>query len=402
MNSTTPILNSRLKGFKCICCEAVFEVGDYAEGCPACAKAGFPVSVAPAYASLPSVARAGTGCGMQRFAERLPYSTFHSLGEGDTPVASLDDLARELDLQSLHLKLESSNPTGSHKDRMTAQFMARAVDRKASVVTAASSGNAGASVAAYAAASKLRCVIVTTPKISPAWRRAIEMAGAEMHYVDDPLERWSFIRTKVREDGWISATNVLNPPTGSEPFGVDGYKTVAYELASSEATRAADLVLVPSARGDLLWGIYSGYRELVEEGVLSTVPRLIAVEPFPRVELALAGADWRGAFAGTSPMVSINGTTLAYQAVAAVQRSSGIAVSVRAELAVADQKLLARAGFYLELSAAASLSGLRQAVKRVKANHAVLIATSHGYKEVLSQDPAQQNPGWREEVSRGS
>ena len=182
-----------------------------------------------------------------------------------------------------------------------------------------------------------------------------------MHYVDNPLERWAFIRTKAREDGWLSATNVLNPPTGSEPFGVDGYKTVAYELASDPRTAHADTIVVPTARGDLLWGIYAGYRELVEERAIEQMPRLVAVEPFPRLELALAGTDWRGAFAGTSPMVSINGSTLAYQAVAAIERSRGLAVSVDPDRVIQDQQALARAGFYLELSAAASLTGLRLA-----------------------------------------
>jgi threonine synthase len=112
------------------------------------------------------------------------------------------------------------------------------------------------------------------------------------------------------------------------------------------------------------------------------MPRLVAVEPFPRLELALAGADWRKEFAGTSPLVSINGTTLTYQAVAAVERSSGIAVSTNSDQAIADQRRLARAGLYLELSAAASLTGLGLATARIPIRNAVLIATSHGYKEV--------------------
>jgi threonine synthase len=360
----------------------VHDIGDYAEGCPLCAEAGYPISVAPIYSSLPPLTANGAGYGMQVFGDRLPYSTFLSLGEGNTPVAPLDQATAALDLQSVTLKLESSNPTGSHKDRMTAQFVARAVAKQAPVVAAASSGNAGASLAAYAAASDLRCVIVTTPKISPAWRRAIELAGAELHYVDHPLERWRFIRAKVREERWLSATNVLNPPTGSEPFGVDGYKTIAYELASDPKTADADTIVVPTARGDLLWGIYAGYKELVEERTIAQMPRLVAVEPFPRLERALSGADWRGEFPGASPMVSINGTTLTYQAVAAVQRSSGLAVSAISDQVLRDQQSLAHAGFYLELSAAASLTGLRLAATKIAIKNAVLIATSHGYKEV--------------------
>ena len=81
--------------------------------------------------------------------------------------------------------------------------------------------------------------------------------------------------------------------------------------------------------------------------------------------------------------MSINGTTITYQAVAAVQRSEGTAVSVKPEDVIADQHYLAKAGHYLELSAVAALTALRSlhAGKQFPLRHAVLIATSHGYKE---------------------
>ena len=141
------------------------------------------------------------GRGTRRFGDRLPFSSFPTLGEGDTPVARLHRLAEELGLDAVDIKLEGSNPTGSHKDRMTSQFVARALLRQAPVVAAASSGNAGASLAAYAAAAGIRCAIVTTPKMSPAWRRAIELTGAELHFVEDPLDRWRFIREKSATEG---------------------------------------------------------------------------------------------------------------------------------------------------------------------------------------------------------
>ena len=222
----------------------------------------------PVYSSLPALRVDRPGRGTRRFGDRLPFSSFPTLGEGDTPVARLHRLARSLASDAVDIKLEGSNPTGSHKDRMTSQFVARALDRQAPVVAAASSGNAGASLAAYAAAAGLRCAIVTTPKISPAWRRAIEMTGAELHFVEDPLDRWRFIRGKGETEGWFSATNVSIPPTSSEPFGVDGYKTLAYELALDPQTANADTILIPTARGDLLWGIYAGFKELVDEKLL--------------------------------------------------------------------------------------------------------------------------------------
>jgi threonine synthase len=378
-----PVLNPRLLGFRCIRCDVQHPVGDYAEGCPACSAAEYPASVVPIYSGLPELQNCRRGSGTPRFGDRLAYSSFLSLGEGDTPVARLHRLAGELGLDAVDIKLEGSNPTGSHKDRMTAQFIARAAAKGAPVVAAASSGNAGASLAAYAAAGGLACAIVTTLRISRPWRRAIELTGADLHFVEDPLDRWRLIREKSKSEGWFSATNICQPPTGSEPFGVEGYKTLAYELAEDPQTAGADTIFVPTARGDLLWGIYAGFKELLDEKVLTRMPRLVAVEPFPRLELVGAGADYRAAFAGSSPLVSINGTTVTYQAIAAIRRSDGTAVSVRSEDVIADQICLARAGHYLELSAAAALTGLRtlHARKQFAVRHAVLIATSHGYKE---------------------
>ncbi len=84
---------------------------------------------------------------MGSFSPWLTCSGFDTLGKGDTPLVCLSRLADELGLDSLHAKLESSNPTGSHKDRMNAQFVAPARHRGAPAVIAASSGNAGASLA---------------------------------------------------------------------------------------------------------------------------------------------------------------------------------------------------------------------------------------------------------------
>ncbi|HWK67805.1 MAG TPA: pyridoxal-phosphate dependent enzyme [Rhizobiaceae bacterium] len=377
-------INDYLTGFRCIRCVTLHPVADYPEGCPNCSAEHHPASVVPVYAdTIPPAIGGGTGRGMRRFAHRLPYVSFPSLGEGDTPLVDLSGLAEELGLERLSIKLESANPTGSHKDRMSAQFVARARDRGGAGVIAASSGNAGASLAAYAAAAGLHCIIVTTPAISRPWRRAIEMAGADIIYRDDSLERWAIVRDKVREEGYTSATNYLDPPVGSDPFGVDGYKTLGYELAEDQATAEVDAVFVPTARGDLLWGIYRGLADAVAEGRRSSLPRLIAVEPFPRLEQVLAGQDLRTHFPGKSLLVSIGGATVTYQSYVAVTESQGTAIAVSQGQALADQQILARRGLFLELSSAASLTGLRTAIQRSgeAIRSAVLIGTSHSYKE---------------------
>ena len=389
------MINPRLTGFQCIRCGHRLPVADHPEGCPVCLAAGRPSSVAATYQDLPDLPPVGAGRGMSRFAARLAYPDFVTLGEGDTPLVALPRLAGALGLDTLRIKLESANPTGSHKDRMSAQFVTRARARGAPAVIAASSGNGGASVAAYAAAAGLACTIVTTVETSPVWRRAIVMTGAHLHVVETSMERWAVVRDKVRNEGYATATNYLDPPVGSDPFAVDAYKTVGYELAEAEDIATVDAILVPTARGDLLWGLHAGLAEAAAARRLARVPQLVAVEPFPRLAAVQAGADVTGHFPGKSALVSINGATATYQSLAALERSGGIAVAIDPAEAIADQRLLAANGLYLELSSVASLTALRELKRRGRTDirSAILIGTSHGYKEFPSDiaEPSRPN-----------
>ncbi|WP_342965497.1 threonine synthase [Paraburkholderia sabiae] len=314
----------------------------------------------------------------------LAYSGGSVLGEGETPLVRLRALAQRIGVGSLSAKHEGANPTGSHKDRMSAFVVHRAREVGATTLAAASSGNAGVSLAAYAASAGLGCVIVTTPDMSANWRRAAEMHGAQIIATATSAERWLLVSEKARSGAWYPVTNYVTPPVGSNPFGVDGYRAIAYELfAQSGAHQPTDIV-VPTSRGDIIWGIAQGYADLRSAGLLKVLPKVHAVEPFPRITRVLAGADMRETFAGSSAVVSIDGATVTFQAVEALRMTGGTAVAVGDKQVQADQIELARAGLYLELSSVAALSGLKQllhagAVSR-EAN-AVIVVTSHGYKE---------------------
>ena len=73
----------------------------------------------------------------------------------------------------------------------------------------------------------------------------------------------------------------LDPPVGSNPFGLEEYKTVAFELVEQCADEPPTAVLVPTARGDLLWGIWQGLLDARGAGLITELPRLVAIEPSP-------------------------------------------------------------------------------------------------------------------------
>jgi threonine synthase len=376
-------LNPALAGFACIRCGTALPVGDYFEGCPACLDRGEPSSVRSVFARSPEALSDPARHGMARYAAWMPYSDWVSLGEGGTSCESFASLADEVKAAAVFIKNEGQNPSGSHKDRSSCLAVTRALDVGASGIVAASSGNGGASVALYAAAAGLPCRIVTTPSLSAVHRRAIAMTGAELITAAESLDRWRLVREMVGE-GWFPATNYLIPPVGSNHFGTDGLKSVAFEIFE-ELGDQADVVIVPTSRGDLIWGLYEGFRELEQAGLLNSMPRLFAAEPFPRISRVLAGEEQAGSFPGTTALASIGGTTVTYQSVVAVQANGGGAVVVDDEAVMRDQLRLARHGCYMESASAATLTGLEILLKEGRissGDRVVLIATSNGYKEL--------------------
>lgn len=383
-------LNPLLSGFACIRCAARLPIGDYFEGCPTCLAQGHPSTVRPEFRNWPETLADRRSRGMQRYAASMPYSSWVTLGEGGTSCVAFPALAAEMRSAAVYIKNEGQNPSGSHKDRASCLTVTRALDAGATNIIAASSGNGGASLALYAAAAGLGCAIVTTPALSAVHRRAIAMTGAEIVTAPESLERWRIVADRVGE-GWFPATNYLNPPVGSNAFGIPGLKTVAFEMFEELGDDSVDAILVPTSRGDLVWGLYEGFRQLKAMGLLKSVPRLFAVEPFARITRVLDGDAMTGSFPGTTSLVSIGGSTVTYQAVEAVRASGGGAVVVDDGAVARDQLRLARHGCYAELSSAAALTGLRQLLRQGRltaGDRVALLVTSNGYKEPAGGEAA--------------
>ena len=371
-------VTSRLTGMACLRCETRWPVDDYEAGCPRCAAEGHAANLRLVYAAASDAARP------ERLA--LPYPQALSLGEGGTPIVDVPELAAMFGVGRLSLKLEWCNPTGSHKDRMSAQVVARAADRRAPRIVAASSGNGGLSIAAYAARAGIPAEIATGDGLPEPYRRAITGHGATIVAFSDSMARWRHLARRVAEEGAFAATNYRVPAIGSNPFGIEGYKAVAAEIAGAGLP---DLVVVPCSRGDLLSGLHLGFREGGQG-----MPRLIAAEPFPRLARVLAGADYRESFAGETAQFSIAGSTVTWQAVQALRASSGLAVPVADEAALLARARLAALGFHAELSAASALAALGSLAQDggLTGRHAVLVLTGSGFRDGAADGPAATQP----------
>ncbi|WP_100066120.1 pyridoxal-phosphate dependent enzyme [Miniphocaeibacter massiliensis] len=320
---------------------------------------------------------------MFRYTDYLPYNKFPTIVEGGTPLLEDKNLAERLGLNNVYLKNEFQNPTGTHKDRMNPFIVQRAIENNKEIVVAASSGNEGVSLAAYAARAGIKCIIVTTDNILPNCKEAILATGAEIIFTKTAFERWEIIKKHVEEVNWFSATNYMNPPVGSSYFGVQGYKTISYEIYEYFGDNIPNYLAIPTSRGDLLFGIFEGFKELNSLNIISKIPKLIAVEPIPRLELILSSkAETNNLFEGKYSLTpSVGGNTVTRQSVVALNRSKGYAVSVSQEEAILNTKELSKSGIFLEGSSAIVYGGIKKLVKEGKIpknEEVVLIMTSYG------------------------
>ncbi|MFE6689861.1 pyridoxal-phosphate dependent enzyme [Streptomyces sp. NPDC057743] len=345
-------------------------------GCRSCARDGIGVNTPPPLADLTGLDLAAYPGGPWGWPTALPVpGPPVTLGEGNTPVVRLRAETPSADgPQSttaggeLWLKYEGGNPTGSHKDRAMSVGVAAALAAGADTVVAASSGNAGAAAAAYAARAGLRCVVFTTDAVPAGLRAQIDALGAERVVVPGGGEARNAAMTQaVAERGWYPLTSYAASRPGSNPYGNEGYKSVAYELARDFAGRRIDAVVVPTSRGDLLAGIGRGYRELAAAGLVGAVPRLVVAETTPAAPFtaALRRADRAEqertrVTPGRSVAFSLGGDRPCWQGLDALWLTGGTAVAVDDEVALAEHRRLAAEGLLLEPSSAVPVAVARE------------------------------------------
>ena len=379
------VLNPRIQGMQCIKCGARYPVGDYFYGCPSCMEKGENSAVTIIYEGNGSIYT--TKKGWARYESMLPYKDAVTLGEGNTPVLSMPKLAEDVGVAAIYTKNEFQNPTGSHKDRMNPFIVARAAVAGYDTVTCASSGNEAASLAAYAAAEGIKCVNVSTASIPGLWKQASDMCGAKLVTVPSSPDRLKYQRENMG-DKWYPATNLLDVPTASSVWGIQGYKTISYELYDEFQKDLPDYIFIPTCRGDLLYGIYEGFENLIRYGYIEKLPKLVACEPLPRLEKILAGnATHKDTFPGSTSLTSsIGGGTATWQSVVALKSTGGFAVSVPDSEAVDDVPEMGRYGLYLETSSAIVYGCLKKALREEKVGReerVLLVLTSNGYKNVI-------------------
>lgn len=307
-----------------------------------------------------------------------------SLGEGMTPLLSARVGGREL-----RVKPEWFNPTGSFKDRGTSVMLTALRAQGIRSILEDSSGNGGASVAAYAAAAGMRAEILTPASTAEAKTLQARAHGAHVLPVAGSREDTAIAALRRAEEVFYASHNW-------HPMFLQGVKLIAYEIWEDLGFRAPDAVLLPAGAGSLVLGCALGFGELVRAGQIARVPRLLVAQPENCAPLA--GAFASGAHVPEPPRAggpaapprptlaegaSISNPVRGPEVLAAVRASGGAIVGVsEAEIAAAAREL-AGIGLYCEPTSALPAAALPrfEALGLLPAGaEAVLVLTGSGLK----------------------
>jgi threonine synthase len=314
-----------------------------------------------------------------RYAKAIRVDAAHAvtLGEGWTPLIDIDwDGTRALG------KLEFMMPTGSFKDRgmtVLVSYLKRCGLRR---VLEDSSGNAGASLAAYAAAAGIEARILVPETASYA--KIVQMAATGADVLTIPGSRQD-----VADAALAMSAEIFYASHNWQAFFAEGTKTLAYELWEQMGFRAPDNVVVPLGYGSNVMGCEFGFRELLANREITRVPRIFGVQ-------AANCAPYHAAFAaGVDHLVptEIRATVAEGIASSKPTRVREVLNAIRASdgkiLAVSEEEIgialatLARKGCYVEPTSAAAAAGLTQLIRAgtVDATQTtVLVLTGSGLK----------------------
>jgi threonine synthase len=309
-----------------------------------------------------------------------------SLGEGGTPVIEFGRLASEMGLASVAAKLESSNPTGSFKDRGMSVMLSALAEHGVTAFVEDSSGNAGASASAYAARAGMQAHVFV-PESAPAGKVAqIAVFGATVHRIAGARERATeAAEAFVAESGLPYATHNLSP------YFIEGTKSFMYEAFEQLGDSLPGHVVIPTGNGSLFIATHLALVELRDAGHIDRIPRLHAVQVRAAMPIvaAMAGEEW-----APDPNVTTVAGGIASadpprkgQLLAALRGTGGTAVAVDdADITRWRGVLAKREGVYAESTSAAAFAGLERLVKdgTISQGDSVLVpVTGSGLKEPL-------------------
>ncbi len=321
--------------------------------------------------------------GLWRYAAMLPVvapgQERITLGEGWTPL-----IADEWNGLPICWKLDALMPTGSYKDRGVSVMVNWLVGLGAITVVDDSSGNAGASLACYAARADLQACIYV-PASAPAPKKAqVAIYGAELVEVPGPRDA----ATKAAAAASRMVKSIKYASHAWHPAFLLGQMTTAWEIWEQLGRRVPDWFIAPTGHGGSLLGTWRGFQHLQNSGVTDKLPRLVAVQAEPYTPLYEAFHGQRDMVVPSPRIEQINADGIAISMpvrakalLAALRRSQGTAVAVTEEEVDCAHERLAQRGLFVEPTSAVVAIALDKIREQIKPGETVVaVLTGHGLK----------------------
>ena len=321
-----------------------------------------------------------------RYEDLLPVAApaDAAAGPGWTPLVPAPRLARALGVGEVLLKLDHANPTHSFKDRVVAVAAAKAAELGSDTLACASTGNLGNAVAARAAATGLRAVVLYPATVEPEKMLTTAAYGAEMYAVRGSYDDCSRLVVELAGELDWAFVNV-----NLRAYYAEGSKTLAFEIAEQLGWRTPDAVFAPVASGSLYTKLWQGFQQLARLGLVDgTSPRLYGGQAAGCSPVAAAFADER-------PVSPVRPDTVAHSlaigapadgdlAVATAHASAGAIYAVPEEDVGPNMSLLASlTGVFGETAAGVTVGALREAARRGEVgegDRVVVLVTGTGLK----------------------
>jgi len=360
---------SYTKVLRCVSCSKEFDPKRIVYTCDRC---GERLDVLYDYESIKSrIGKAELasrrGSSTPKYREFLPIFDFNkvpSLGEGGTPLVHCRRLGDELGIKELYAKDETRNPTGVFKDRATVLAANKALEFNRKIVAIASTGNAAASMAAYAAKAGVRCNVFV-PEETPIGKVSQSIAyGANIVQVRGNYDQAYDLTIEACEAfDWYNCNPALNP------FRTEGKKTIAYELCEQFDWEPPDWVVVPIGNGCNLAGIWKGFKEFSELGFISKKPRMVGIQPTGSSPVVSAYKNKKDFFEPVNPNTLAGALAVGkprnfIKTVRSLKESDGTVESVTDDEILEAQSMLARTeGIFGEPGGTAPVAGMIKLVR---------------------------------------
>ena len=281
---------------------------------------------------------------------------------------------------------DTRNPTLSYKDRASSLVALKALELGITEIAAASTGNAGSSLAGICARLGLTARIYVPSNIPEAKRIQIETYGAELTVVNGDYDKaFNVCLEESKKNKWYNRNTAYNPMT------IEGKKSAAYDIYISSQGQIPDVIFVPVGDGVIISGVYKGFKELLALGWIDKLPKLIAVQS--------TGSDALVRYLNTGkfeykPAITIADSISAgaprnlYMAANALKESDGFAIAVTDEEILSAQKeFIKRTGILCEPSCASVYAAYKKLIVQNKISSSekhLLLITGNGLKDIDS------------------